>query len=361
MTFPSLPLSRLLLTVLLYPAFGLSLDVAPPLVVGPDSSMTPHDNQAARISGGAIIGQSNGFGGLSVRGEHLGGNNSQIELGFRDGSRASYSYLDFHNGNNTDYATRLIRGPNGNGYFGFINRNTDPNSLWAPFYFYTENAIQSVVVIQASTGQNSHPHEGAELVLGGAGPNSAVHMDNFSGRLRFLSSGGTMLDVSNQQIVVHSTALLIGADPGGTGKLRIGGGADVKGTVRAQAVTVTMNGWADHVFDNAPTLDVLESDAAFIDKHKHLPGIPSQADIIKDGLDTGDMLRRHMERIEVLTVHAISLKRERDRLLAASSEQQRLIAHQREEMDTVKAQIRELQLVIGRISSAATSSMTVQR
>jgi hypothetical protein len=84
----------------------------------------------------------------------------------------------------------------------------------------------------------------------------------------------------------------------------------VNGAVRVQKVTVTLSGWADHVFApdyRLPTLTEVES---HIKDRQHLPGIPSEAEIQKTGVDTGDMLKRHMAKIEELTLYAIAQNKE---------------------------------------------------
>ena len=87
----------------------------------------------------------------------------------------------------------------------------------------------------------------------------------------------------------------------------------VLGTIRSTEVVVE-TGWADYVFDNAYQLPLLSDVEKFIQENKHLPGIPSAAEIEKNGLQLGDTQKKMMEKIEELTLYVIALKKEVDAL-----------------------------------------------
>lgn len=63
--------------------------------------------------------------------------------------------------------------------------------------------------------------------------------------------------------------------------------------------------WPDYVFQEDYRLQPLEEVEAHIKKRKHLPGIPTAAEISKNGLPIGEMQKRMMEKIEELTLHLI--------------------------------------------------------
>jgi hypothetical protein len=83
----------------------------------------------------------------------------------------------------------------------------------------------------------------------------------------------------------------------------------VRGNIRSNEVVVE-TGWADYVFADDYKLRSLEEVESFIQQHKHLPNIPSAAEIEKDGLPVGDTQKRMMEKIEELTLYIIQLKKE---------------------------------------------------
>ena len=52
----------------------------------------------------------------------------------------------------------------------------------------------------------------------------------------------------------------------------------------------------------------------YINNNKHLPDIPTEQEIIKDGLDLGDMQKLQMQKIEELTLYIIQLNKENEKL-----------------------------------------------
>ncbi len=84
----------------------------------------------------------------------------------------------------------------------------------------------------------------------------------------------------------------------------------VEGTIAARKVKVQQTGWPDFVFADEYNLPALDSVEKFVRTNKHLPGIPSEADIKKDGLDLGDMNAKLLQKIEELTLYMIEVKKE---------------------------------------------------
>jgi Head domain of trimeric autotransporter adhesin len=78
----------------------------------------------------------------------------------------------------------------------------------------------------------------------------------------------------------------------------------VNGAIRAKKVVVE-SGWADYVFEDGYQLMALPAVAAYVQAHKHLPGIPKAATIEKQGLDVAAMQVLMMQKIEELTLYAI--------------------------------------------------------
>jgi hypothetical protein len=83
----------------------------------------------------------------------------------------------------------------------------------------------------------------------------------------------------------------------------------VLGNIRSTEVVVE-TGWADYVFDKKYKLPLLSDVEKFIDQNKHLPNIPSAAEIEKNGLYLGDTQKRMMEKIEELTLYIIQQQKE---------------------------------------------------
>jgi hypothetical protein len=89
----------------------------------------------------------------------------------------------------------------------------------------------------------------------------------------------------------------------------------IDGKVICEEVKVQLStAWPDYVFADDYQLPSLESIEAHIKAKKHLPGIPSAAQVEADGITLGDMNKRLLEKIEQLTLHLIDLKKENQQL-----------------------------------------------
>ncbi len=97
----------------------------------------------------------------------------------------------------------------------------------------------------------------------------------------------------------------------GIGTLNPTSRLSVNGSIRSKEVVVE-TGWADYVFDKKYKLKTLDEVEKFIEENNHLPGIPSAAEIEKNGLQLGDTQKKMMEKIEELTLYVIALKKEID-------------------------------------------------
>jgi len=98
---------------------------------------------------------------------------------------------------------------------------------------------------------------------------------------------------------------------------------NVNGTAVFDQVTVkTFSGkpnttpWADYVFANDYRLPSIYSLASYINVNKHLPGIPTAAEVERNGIDLGATQAKLLEKIEQLTLYTIQLQQQIDDLKA---------------------------------------------
>ncbi|MEO6728527.1 MAG: hypothetical protein ABIM99_01260 [Candidatus Dojkabacteria bacterium] len=78
------------------------------------------------------------------------------------------------------------------------------------------------------------------------------------------------------------------------------------GTTFAKAFVVeATNYWPDYVFNNDYKLMPLNELSDYINQNKHLPYVPSQEDITKNGQDLGEVQKIQMQKIEELTLYTI--------------------------------------------------------
>ena len=77
------------------------------------------------------------------------------------------------------------------------------------------------------------------------------------------------------------------------------------GTVFANEVKVEATKWSDFVFDKEYKLLPLEEVKAHIEEHKHLPDVPSEKQVLEEGIDVAEMQAKLLQKIEELTLYVI--------------------------------------------------------
>lgn len=88
----------------------------------------------------------------------------------------------------------------------------------------------------------------------------------------------------------------------------------VDGKIVAREIYVQTGYWADFVFANDYKLRPLSEVEEFIAKHKHLPGVPSEKEILENGNDLANTDAILLMKIEELTLYLIALDKENTEL-----------------------------------------------
>ncbi|WP_235832272.1 hypothetical protein [Flavobacterium zhairuonense] len=100
---------------------------------------------------------------------------------------------------------------------------------------------------------------------------------------------------------------------------------DVNGTIHSQEVKVDMNGWSDFVFRKEYILPTLEEVEKYIAEKGHLENIPSEEEVLKNGINLGEMNSKLLQKIEELTLYMI--------------EQNKTIEELKQEIKNIKSKI----------------------
>ena len=87
----------------------------------------------------------------------------------------------------------------------------------------------------------------------------------------------------------------------------------VFGKIISEEVRVQLtSAWPDYVFEEGYKKLTLPELETYLKENKHLPNVPSAADIDKDGQQLGEIQRKMLEKIEELSLYVIELKKEID-------------------------------------------------
>ena len=71
-----------------------------------------------------------------------------------------------------------------------------------------------------------------------------------------------------------------------------------------------MSGWSDFVFKKEYNLPSLEQVEKYIAKNGHLENIPNEEEVIKNGMNLGEMDAKLLQKIEELTLYSIQQQKE---------------------------------------------------
>jgi hypothetical protein len=104
--------------------------------------------------------------------------------------------------------------------------------------------------------------------------------------------------------------------------------------------------WADYVFDKGYQLPSIYSVADYIKANNHLPGIPTTAEVKKNGLDLGATQAKLLEKIEQLTLYTIDLQKQADQSKTENEMLSRLLEVENEKFAALQKQIDDLKTAL---------------
>lgn len=103
----------------------------------------------------------------------------------------------------------------------------------------------------------------------------------------------------------------------------------VDGGINTRDVMVQATGWQDYVLNKNYALMSIHDLKDYIEVNRHLPGIPSEKEIIENGYELGDMQQRLLKLTEEQALYIISLQKQLD-------EQKKAIEEMRAEVKRIK-------------------------
>jgi len=114
--------------------------------------------------------------------------------------------------------------------------------------------------------------------------------------------------LGNSVLRINNHTVGIGTTETGTHKLA------VDGTIGAREVKVEGGTWSDFVFKEEYPLKDIKEVEAFIKQNQHLPDIPSEKEVMENGIELGKMDAKLLQKIEELTLYIIEMNKEMETL-----------------------------------------------
>ena len=159
---------------------------------------------------------------------------------------------------------------------------------------------------------------------GGAGFTMIDDKYNATWKFKAVTGGGFKIrDNSNTMDVLvmepNSAANAIYIQTGGNvgiGTSSPSSKLSVNGKIGCKEVEVTLTGWSDFVFAEDYQLRTLEEVEAYIKENNHLPDVPSEKEVLENGVNVGEMNSTLLRKIEELTLYMIELKKENEQMKA---------------------------------------------
>ncbi|MGB4844057.1 MAG: hypothetical protein WBP16_06315, partial [Ferruginibacter sp.] len=186
-------------------------------------------------------------------------------------------------------------------------------------------------VVRTSAGDKFFVDNAGYVGLDVTGSNALARLHVASGNGVSLTTHGYLMlgNPTSSNTVFDNNEIMARGANGSTGFLilqRQGGGVRIGATIAPNGYKLAVDGkmiceevkvklasnWPDYVFDEKYRLQPLSDVEKFIQTNKHLPNIPSAAEVEKNGIELCDMQKRMMEKIEELTLYIIDLKKEID-------------------------------------------------
>ncbi|NHA06102.1 hypothetical protein G7092_19995 [Mucilaginibacter sp. HC2] len=193
--------------------------------------------------------------------------------------------------------------------------------------------------------------DGTYTAYGDGGSNyfSAIKMDNGGdngGGINFYngaSTGGTSYTVPGANLPNYLQMRIAGGNVSiGTSDSR-GYKLAVNGSVIATSVTVKLKSdWPDYVFKKDYQLPSLQEVKAYIDQNQHLPEMPSEQEVAKDGLNLGEMNKLLVKKVEELTLYLIEKDHKEKEQGEINKIQETRLKTQQDQIDQLKKTVEQL-------------------
>jgi hypothetical protein len=161
---------------------------------------------------------------------------------------------------------------------------------------------------------NDDGGQGQAAVFLKSGPSSKVSLLSSVFEIRTgVPYAGAIAETSGTSALYINDLQQVGIGTTAPGSFKLA----VEGKIGAREINVTAtNPFPDYVFENNYQLRSLPEVEKYVQQHKHLPEIPSAAQVEKDGINVGEMNALLLKKIEELTLYVIEQNKRIDSLEA---------------------------------------------
>jgi hypothetical protein len=167
---------------------------------------------------------------------------------------------------------------------------------------YNSNTSPAVISLKSDRNDAQFVDVGRISAKQAAGEVARIGMprsgESFSGFLTFWTKAGNTADLTEKVRITESGSV-------GIGVINPSNKLDVNGTIHSKEVKVDMIGWSDFVFGKEYNLPTLEEVEKHIEEKGHLENIPSEEEVLKNGINLGEMNAKLLQKIEELTLYMI--------------------------------------------------------
>jgi hypothetical protein len=258
-----------------------------------------HDNDSKLKLGFSTVPQAEFSNGLAVFLGNVGiGTSSPGHKLHISGAGADIGITD------SSVTTRLIANfATGAGYLETATNH--------PLFFRINQAVRMTLDTAGNVGiGTSSP--GHKLHISGAGADIGITDSSVTTRLiaSFAAGGGFVETATNHPLFFRiNQAVRMTLDTAGNvgiGTTSPSHKLTVVGSVRASSFVGDVNSYADFVFKPGYKLASLAEVEASINAKGHLPNIPSEAEVKRDGLDVVGMQVKLLQKVEELTLYLVA-------------------------------------------------------
>jgi len=198
----------------------------------------------------------------------------------------------------------------------------------------TGTGAQLEFAIPANTDGSNVWGQGRIITVAGTASGSDATGKMIIGTRRSFNKLGT-----GNQWYYGNDLVIDGAGNIGIGTLTPREALSVNGNIRSKQVKVETANWPDYVFKKDYQLPSLTDVKTYIDENQHLPDMPSEAEVAKDGLNLGEMNKLLVKKVEELTLYLIEKDKETRALQESKEVQQQQLNQLKQQLAALAKEI----------------------